>query len=242
MTATSTIATLDAVKSVLCTSDPVIIGLAPQRNNITYYVQPKPDIAVLINELVEEIKQKQNTFPKTVLFCRRYNDCSLFYLSLRKRLGPFFTFPSGYPDLQQFRIADMYTRACTPEVREKILNTFTQTSSHLRLVIATSSFGMGIDCADIRCIIHWSAPADMETYAQETGRAGRDNAQSKAVLYYSAAKYVNEKMRDYGTNVSVCRCNLLFKGFLFHQDVVRKPLCKCCDVCMLICNCKDCTF
>ena len=67
----------------------VIIGLAPQRNNITYHVQPKPDIAVLINELVEEIKLKQNTFPKTVLFCRRYNDCSLFYLSLRKRLEYF---------------------------------------------------------------------------------------------------------------------------------------------------------
>ena len=140
--------------------------------------------------------------------------------------------------MQQFRIVDMYTRACTADVREKILNAFTVLSGHLRLVIATSSFGMGIDCADIRWIIHWSAPADLETYAQETGR---DGVQSEAILYYSAARYVNDKMRSYGTNMSICRCNLLFKDFLFHCDIVREPLCKCCDICMLICRCENCT-
>ena len=81
----------------------------------------------------------------------------------------------------------MYTTACTPEVCESILSTFTSTQSHVRLVIATSSFGMGIDCPDIRHIVHWSAPEDLETYAQETGRAGRDGNYSEAILYYSAA-------------------------------------------------------
>ena len=153
-------------------NDPVVIGLAPNRSNITYLVEPKPDISVFIDKLAQHLKEKENNFPKTILFCRKYNDCSFFYLSLRKKLGPFFTYPNDYPDLHQFRIVDMYTRPCTTSVREYILKSFTTPSSPFRLVIATSSFGMGIDCSDIRQIIHWSAPADLETYAQETGRAG----------------------------------------------------------------------
>ena len=42
-----------------------------------------------------------------------------------------------------------------------------------RLIIATSAFGMGIDCPDVRQIIHWSVPEDTETYIQESGRDGK---------------------------------------------------------------------
>ena len=101
----------------------------------------------------------------------------------------------------------MYTRACTADVQTKILNAFTLLSGHLRLIIATSSFAMGIDCADIQWIIHWSAPADLETYAQETGRADRDGMQSEAFLYYSTG---NNKMRSYGLYVVVTFCLRIF--------------------------------
>ena len=57
--------------------------------------------------------------------------------------------------------------------------------SCLRVVIATVAFGMGLDSPNIRRIIHWGAPADTESYIQETGRAGRDGEQSLAKLYYA---------------------------------------------------------
>ena len=55
-------------------------------------------------------------------------------------------------------------------------------SSSLRIVIAISASGMGIDCLDIREVIHWGPPCNLETYPQESGRAGRDNLQPTACM------------------------------------------------------------
>ncbi len=56
--------------------------------------------------------------------------------------------------------------------------------SHLRIVIATIVFGMGVDLPDIRQVIHVGTPDDVESYIQETGRAGRDGLPSLALLHY----------------------------------------------------------
>ena len=54
---------------------------------------------------------------------------------------------------------------------------------------------MGIDCSDIRQVIHWGCPADIESYVQETGRAGRDGKQSEAILQFrKGGKYVKDAM------------------------------------------------
>ena len=66
-----------------------------------------------------------------------------------------FTHPMSYPDLHQYRLVEMYTRACTVTVTETILKTFTEANSVLQFVLATTAFGMGIDCPNIRRIIHY---------------------------------------------------------------------------------------
>ena len=72
--------------------------------------------------------------------------------------------------------------SCTDTVvKDDILRTFTQQSC-LRIVIATVAFGMGVDCPDVRQVIHVGPPNDLESYVQETGRAGRDGATALALL------------------------------------------------------------
>ncbi|MBI3977800.1 MAG: RecQ family ATP-dependent DNA helicase [Chloroflexi bacterium] len=70
----------------------------------------------------------------------------------------------------------------TPE-RHQIQERFMQ--GELEVVVATNAFGMGVDKAEIRFVLHYDHPASLEAYAQEAGRAGRDGEEAYAILLYS---------------------------------------------------------
>jgi superfamily II DNA helicase RecQ len=71
------------------------------------------------------------------------------------------------------------------ELRERVQRAFLDGA--LEVVVATIAFGMGIDKADVRTVIHTALPASLEAYYQEIGRAGRDGATSRTILMHSYA-------------------------------------------------------
>lgn len=84
------------------------------------------------------------------------------------------------------------------ESRFKIQQQFM--ANQIQVVCATSAFGMGIDKNDVRFVIHYHLPVDIESYWQEVGRAGRDGAQSIAILLYQPG---DEQIADFLSQGSI---------------------------------------
>ncbi len=78
--------------------------------------------------------------------------------------------------------AEFYHAGLLPEERTRIQNDFS--AGRLNVICATNAFGMGIDRADVRQVIHYSLPGSLEAYYQEAGRAGRDRHPARVTLLY----------------------------------------------------------
>jgi RecQ family ATP-dependent DNA helicase len=91
--------------------------------------------------------------------------------------------------------AAAYHAGLDAETRERVQTAFQ--AGELEVVVATIAFGMGIDKADIRTVIHAGLPATLEGYYQEIGRAGRDGAMSRTFLMHS---YADQRTHDFFLN------------------------------------------
>ncbi len=85
-----------------------------------------------------------------------------------------------------------YHAGLEPSIRERVQAGFQ--SGKLEVVVATIAFGMGIDKADVRTVVHTALPASVEAFYQEIGRAGRDGLPSRTVLLHS---FADRKMHEF---------------------------------------------
>ena len=119
--------------------------------------------------------------------------------------------------------AAAYHAGLEPSVRERVQAAFQ--SGKLEVVVATIAFGMGIDKANVRTVVHTALPASVESFYQEIGRAGRDGLPSRTVLLHS---YADRKMheffleRDYPPASDLARIAQVLTGdFLMPEPLAR---------------------
>lgn len=244
LTATATRSSRSHICRVLSMEKPTVVAELPDRPNIEYEVKVNPgSVEETFAPQVEEIRRRRTSMDRMIIFCRSYDNVGYIHAFLSSRLGKEAVEPIGAPNLARYRLVDMFT-ACTPkEVKDSILDSFSKPNSPLRIVVATIAFGMGLDCQDIRRIIHWGPPSNLESYLQETGRAGRDGMPSSATLFIGPndlrSPHIEDTMRKYCKNTSTCRRKLLLSDFdsCHVTSTQREPTLfghlGCCDICVV---------
>lgn len=125
------------------------------------------------------VKRTQDKDRSLLEFLAKHkHQCGVIYCATRQRVEQVNTLLArqGYSALR-------YHAGLTPEERRDNQNLFV--SGSVPIIVATNAFGMGIDKADVRFVVHYNMPKDMESYYQEAGRAGRDGLPSECLLLYN---------------------------------------------------------
>lgn len=161
-TATATELVKKDIINILDLKNPFTITTSFNRENLSFFIKSP----INKNEFILNFLEKNNLY-SGIIYCnsRKNVDFLHDYLSLK-----------GYH-------TSKYHAGLTSFERTKYQNLFL--SDKCKIMIATNAFGMGIDKPDIRYVIHYNMPKNIEGYYQEAGRAGRDGNPSKCILLFN---------------------------------------------------------
>ncbi|XP_022158054.1 mediator of RNA polymerase II transcription subunit 34 isoform X3 [Momordica charantia] len=203
------------------------------RPNLFYMVREKSSVSkVVMDKIAEFIQESYPNNESGIIYCFSRKECEQVAKELCAR---------GIA-------ADYYHADMDSVAREKVHMRWS--NSRLQVIVGTVAFGMGINKPDVRFVIHHSLSKSMETYYQESGRAGRDGLPSECLLYYrpgdvprqsSMVFYENSGLENLYGIVQYCQSKKQCRRSAFFQHFAE-PLKDCngmCDTCAVSSEVKE---
>ena len=225
-TATATKAVENDIKKLLGLENANVYVTGFDRPNLSFSVVRTPK---RMDYIVDYVRRHSNE--NGIIYCSTRKDVERVYDNLT-RAG----IQTGY-----------YHAGLSDEMRQDMQNKYA--FDQLQVMVATNAFGMGIDKSNVRYVLHYQMPRNMESYYQEAGRAGRDGAPAECILLYSGQdvrvhKYLIEQghlepqreqveLRKLQSMIDYCFCSTCLRKYMlaYFGEIVPWLECSNCSSC-----------
>ena len=225
-TATATKAVENDIKTLLGLDHANVYVTGFDRPNLSFSVVRTPKRMDYVVDYV-----RRHSHENGIIYCSTRKDVERVYDNLT-RAG----IQTGY-----------YHAGLSDEMRKDMQNKYA--FDQLQVMVATNAFGMGIDKSNVRYVLHYQMPRNMESYYQEAGRAGRDGAPAECILLYSGQdvrvhKYLIEQghlepqreqveFRKLQSMIDYCFCSTCLRKYMlaYFGDIVPWLECSNCSSC-----------